>query len=170
MAQAHKLYLAGEMRRQSGRRYDLVWRQRPDYVSTGWDLAAAATTLVGPSATAQYILPPICIGAAHTDIEALLTEDAANHYDDMLTNVERMYVAGNSTHFYGAEVLVDEHMRSASRFRYEMQPHISLYRCSTYCFGSSQPCRHYGAHPGDCSSSKPLQTCHHLMPGQCLST
>jgi hypothetical protein len=175
LAQAHKLYLVGEMRRRSGRRYELVWRQRPDYVSMGFDLALAAATLGPPNASVQYLVPGgYCAGSAHTDIEAVLNEAAADHYDGLLPGVERLYVAGGSRRFWGPEVLLDEHMRSVGKFRYESQPDVKLYRCSPYCFGDAHPCRllpSASAHnPSSCSAGAPLQHCHHPIPVQCAGS
>ena len=56
LAQAHKLQLVGETRRRLGRTYELVWRQRPDYVSTGLRWADARRALLSSAAPgAQYV-------------------------------------------------------------------------------------------------------------------
>ena len=196
LAQAHKLMVVGEMRRrfshQKGQRYDLVWRQRPDYVSQGVDLESVRDALLAPlgrhvrhaaaplsstpssasSAVAdaaradglwgtgpagaenvghrgrsegersqvQYAVPGICMGGAHTDIEALLTPAAADHYGMQWHHFDALYNASGHL-LYGPEVLIDVHMRSSRQhLDYLVMPKWQLYRCSLFCFNMAGLC------------------------------
>jgi hypothetical protein len=72
LAQAHKLMVVGEMRRrfshQRGQRYDLVWRQRPDYVSQGVDLESVRAAREG-----RFVAPRAQIALA-AETEASTTQ------------------------------------------------------------------------------------------------
>ena len=159
IAQAHKLNLVGEIRRQfsmrMGRNYDLVWRQRPDWVTTGLIMGQLRDSLLHPhrmgiephSAHAlrgDFAVPQVCISHAITDIEAILTIEAADHYSALYREFSSLYNRSHS-HFGGPELLMDLHMRTIGNrpngFRYMMPDGWHLYRCSEGCFGKSTPCR-----------------------------
>ena len=168
MAQANKWRQVALMRAQAGRTYDLIWRQRPDYVSTGTRLRELAGQLTARGASAAYAVPGICNGpqvhvhgpygvasGIHGDIEAVLTPKAADYYDNLFSHVPTLYKGGSSTRgsalatpsgdtlvsrWPGPEVLLDQHMRRGG-FRYIYSREVRLYRCSPYCFGAAAPCR-----------------------------
>ena len=56
-------------------------------------------------------MPHVCVAGAHTDIEAVLTERAADHYATQLSNAPALYAAANHS-FNGPETLIDLHMRA----------------------------------------------------------
>ena len=140
-----------------------VWRQRPDYVSTGYRLPELRDALLDlelpqvrslPSSPwpvagrpYDYAVPQACVDGAHTDIEALLTEPAADHYSAQLAHLPSLYNA-TGRYFRSPEVMLDLHMRSSlRRFRYLLHPGWLLFRCSPLCFGAAQPCRRLGPSP-----------------------
>lgn len=175
LAQAHKLKIVAAMRRDSGRQYDLVWRQRPDYVSTGIGLAAVRRALLvnasdRPSSSAETVLtrevssmkarpqrtplfavPQLCFGDAHTDIEAILTPAAADHYGALFDSASALYRASAGS-FGGPEVLLTQHM---APFAYLVRPRWAVFRCSLSCFDSTHPCRQLLTRPMNSSR----QTC-----------
>ena len=161
IAQANKWRQVAAMRALSGRPYDLVWRQRPDYVSTGLRLRELASRLLAPSATESYAVPGVCNNGIHGDIEAVLTVGAADHYDALFSHVPALYAGRErasdmrlpaatggrlSSRWLGPEVLLDHHMRRHGE-RYLHLPAVDLYRCSPYCFGTAAPCRKFLASP-----------------------
>ena len=174
LAQAHKWQQVAAMRSRVGRSYDLVWRQRPDYVSTGLNFRSVATRLLAANSGEAYAVPSICVDGAHTDIEALLTSAAADHYDALFTWVPSLYTKSGSANvssrsstgnkWQGPEVLLDEHMRRGG-FRYLYLHGSKLYRCSPFCFGTALPCRQLGGfkddvNPHACTPDAPLRRCH----------
>tara|TARA_B100000945_G_scaffold168434_1_gene135099 strand:+ start:47 stop:544 length:498 start_codon:yes stop_codon:yes gene_type:complete len=138
IAQAHKLNVVTHLRRLNKQSYDLIWRQRPDYVSSGLNWRIVRDILLRRR-TSQYVVPQICVAGAHTDIEAVLTETAADYYGQELLNIPSLY-AKNGHSFNGPETLIDMHMRTG-KFDYEILRNWYLYRCSTFCFGKTLPCR-----------------------------
>lgn len=165
VAQAHKWQQVRALRATSGRAYDLVWRQRPDYVSAGIHLREVASMLLASNATESYAVPGPCVGGAHTDVEAVLTPAAADRWDALFTHIPNMYKAHeNQSHpvkqtfgkrWWGPEVLVDEHMRGAG-LRYTFLPGATLFRCSSHCFGDELPCRQLVSTTDRCSSDSAL--------------
>ena len=159
IAQAHKLEMIGMMRRLSARRYHVVWRQRPDYVSIGAPLVALHGELFGGGAAGgrlDYAVPQACVDHAHTDIEALMSEAAADHYSSLKDSIPGLYNA-SGRFFHGPEVLLDLHMRLGAtmnagaarkpsyRYRgYWVSRDWYLYRCNAECFGVASPCRRLG--------------------------
>lgn len=175
VAQAHKLQQVGDMRREfsmrAGRPYDLVWRQRPDYVSKGLDwetirrrlLCDVTRPCASSSATsADFVVPQVCVDGAHTDIEAILTPQAADHYDALVDRLPWLYVQGGG-YFHNAESCLDAHMRTGTGganhfFRHYVQKGWILYGCAPACFAGlrgSSPCR-------SVISGTKLQTIHNL--------
>ena len=159
IAQARKLWLVGRMRQQFaarvGQQYDLVWRQRPDWVSTGLDFHVLRGLLLGEgmaatfpaSPRADFVLPQLCASEnkAHTDIEAILTTEAADHYDEVINNMTWLWDAIGG-YYSGPEVVLDLHMR---RFRHYVQHGWQLYRCDAECFTAQEPCRRATPTPMD---------------------
>ena len=144
----HKLRALSAMRRHAGRPYSLVWRNRPDFVSTGLEPPSRTRHRPTWPDGGAYLVPKYCIGpmlssdtvgltGSHTDIEAILTVPAAERYASLIEHIETMYTAGWP---FAPEQLLDEHMRSGG-FRYAVAQHSALYRCSEFCFGSQAPCR-----------------------------
>ena len=156
IAQARKLQQVGGMRRdfsrQLGHRYDLVWRQRPDWVSRGLDWNSVRRLLLcdgtrqchsSSAEGADFAVPQVCVDGAHTDIEAILTPEAADHYDSLVDRIPSLYrEAGHYMH--NPESCLDAHMRTgARRFRHYVQNGWILYGCSPECFHTpgSAACR-----------------------------
>ena len=144
IAQAHKLESVARLRRRSGRAYALVWRSRPDYVSTGVSVSAAHALLAagragGSDSALDYLVPSSCTSGAHTDIEALLSERAADHYSAQRHALPALYREAGE-YFAAPEVVLGLHLRRG-HLRYRVLPTWRLYRCSTPCFGEAQPCR-----------------------------
>ena len=159
IAYAHKLHQVSVLRQKfsetSGQRYDLVWRQRPDWVSSGLDMELLRKELLpqsdqlamsarNPRAKYAYVVPQSCSAGAHTDAEAVLTTAAADHYDSLHENIPWLYRA-MSGWFPGPEILIDAHMRVNPRgFRYYVQQGWYMFRCSAECFqftSKDPPCR-----------------------------
>lgn len=142
IAQAHKLRTVGDMRRFSGRKYDLVWRQRPDYASTGVRLRDARELLLELSNSKNvhhvgYLVPPYCLLGGHTDIEAILTVSAADRLSSQYDYLDALY-SESGNYFAGPELILRAHMLP---FNYTWLPKWQLFRCATQCFGEEQPCR-----------------------------
>ena len=145
LAQAYKFQVVGDMRRRTGHYYHFVWRQRPDFVSTGLNFSDQAIASIGgrPGANpaAHYMLPSICAQWAHTDIEALLSADAADHYDAQFSHVPSLPlndIKGPS--LPGPERSISLHMYNHG-WQHVLQKQWQLFRCNAGCFGADAPCR-----------------------------
>ena len=151
VAQARKLRQVGGMRRdfsrQVGHQYDLVWRQRPDWVSRGLDWDGVRRSLLcdgrpctsSSAESADFVVPQVCIDGAHTDIEAILTPQAADHYDSLVDRIPSLYREAGF-YLHNPESCMDAHMRTgARRFRHYVQKGWVLYGCSPECFRMQGP-------------------------------
>ena len=148
ISQARKLQQVAALRRahsqSAGMPYDLVWRQRPDWVSTGLNFTSVQKALLlGSQRNHDFVVPQVCVAGAHTDMEAVLTTTAADHLSSLFEQLPSLYKAVGS-HFAGPEAAVSLHMRSrcdTRAFYHYIQPGWAMYRCSPDCFSHERsPC------------------------------
>lgn len=144
LANMYKHKVQSQLHRESGRVYDVVWRTRPDFVSTGFESALRAM----PTAHDVYFVTQHCFVAStpnkshieahgHTDIELLLTGSAALHHGQLFDETAKLYANGWS---FAPEVLLTQHMHEG-RFKSQVLWNAELFRCSSHCFGLETPCR-----------------------------
>ena len=115
LAQAHKLALVGQLRTQTGRSpYAAVWRSRPDFFSKGHDwpriMALVQFWVAHNESRFQYALPaqdPAHPALHFTDVEAFLSERAAERYEGLWYSIPALYRAGVLLH---PEKMLSRHM------------------------------------------------------------
>ena len=103
LSMCFKLAIVGQLRHRSRMRYDLVWRTRTDFyvVDVSWPLLRTLVARQPPSASqtpAPKYLPWFIIPTVHyvsmTDVEAFLSEPAADRYDSWWWKIPSLYASG----------------------------------------------------------------------------
>ena len=136
-SQAHKLALVGGLRERSGRRFDIVWRNRPDMVAVGhnWTAIRQTTSHFAPSEKAidrAVLVPPVTrTGNLFEDIDLLFSVAAARHCEQFWFSIPKLYAAQHSFH---PEQMLHSHMRLANITReFHALQNVYIYRCADWC-------------------------------------
>lgn len=113
---ANKLKQVKQAREKSNVTYDIVMRLRPDTLISSqidWAVSPFASVTNVPSNNCAYITPMESHRGAHSDEFAIMTQKAADLYDSMYDNIDKLYQIVS----FHPEILCQENMRGCHSYR-----------------------------------------------------